>query len=45
MPWGIINKTIGLLIKFQQNVVTDDEKGKTQGTGKVEATVVRPCIF
>lgn len=45
MPWGIINMTIGLLIRFQQKVVTDDEKGKTRGTGKVGATVVRPCMF
>lgn len=45
MPWGIINKTIGLLVRFQQNVGTDDEKGKTQGTGNVGATVFRPCIF
>ena len=28
MPWGIINMTIGLLVRFQQNVGTDDEKGK-----------------
>lgn len=45
MPWGIINMTIGLLIRFQENVVTDDVKGKTRGTGKVGSTVVRPCIF
>ena len=45
MPWGIINMRIGLLVRFQQNVVTDDEKGKNQGTGKFGATVFRPCIF
>ena len=45
MPWGIINMIIWLLVRFQQNVVTDDEKGKTPGTGKIEATGFRPCIF
>lgn len=31
--------------KISQKVVTNDEKGKTRGTGKVGATVVRPCMF